>query len=44
MSVCDCEALTVSCRGKKRRSLKAVEWQDVDLAFLGLSTNRGSFM
>jgi hypothetical protein len=31
-------------RGKKLRNFKAVEWEDADLAFLGLSTNQGGFM
>jgi hypothetical protein len=44
MSECNCEALTVSCGGNKRVNLKAVEWEDVDLASLDLSTNRGGFM
>ena len=29
---------------KRRRILEAVKWEDVDLAFLGLSTNRGGCM
>jgi hypothetical protein len=40
MSECDCEALTVSCHGKKRRNLKAVKWEDVDFVYVGLSANQ----
>jgi hypothetical protein len=44
MSKCDCEDLTGSYHGKKRRNLKAVNWEAVDLVYLGLSANQGGCM